>query len=501
MLRLRRHVYLDNNATTPPSSAVCKRMESVLKECYGNPSSLYRSARDAAAILEESRISIASAIGAQPEEIVFTGCASEANNQILKSFLSNPPLKRNTVISSPIEHPSVMNALLHMQSFGFNIVFCPVDRNGRIIMKELLRLVDNTTLLVCCMFANNEIGTIQDIREIASIAHSNGALVMSDCVQALGKVPVDVKELDIDYATFSAHKIHGPKGIGALYVREGSPIAALIHGGHQEGGLRAGTEGIHNIAGFATAAETMVTMLAKMPDILRLKKNFSDDLLKIFPQIESNSPSDNCLPNTISIRFPGFDNAEFIGYLDYHGICVSAGSACNTQENKPSHVLKAIGLSDDAARETLRFSLGANTSERDISYSIRVIHDYLTAKSLPVTMFRPAQVDENLLFNEKTYVLDIRYRYDRKLLKGLPNSHEVQLFFLKRYLSQIPKNKFILIACQAGTDGPLAAYYLRSRGFRNVGFVAGGIVGWKLLRPDLYEKLGGAGTIQLKPEE
>jgi cysteine desulfurase len=496
MFRFRRQVYLDNNATTPIHRQVRRSMCRVLAGVYGNPSSLYRLARNAAAILEDSRSRVAGTVGARPGEILFTGSASEANNQVLKALLYHPS-GRKTIISTPIEHPSVMETLGYLQGQGLRVVFCPVDSAGKVVPEELERLVDEDTLLLCCMLANNEIGVTQDVPVLAALARRHGALVMSDCVQALGKISLDVKALGVDYAIFSAHKIHGPKGVGALYVREGAPLTPLIHGGHQEGGLRAGTEGLHNIAGFAAACARVDKLLAATAQVRAAQRRLRDGIRSILPSVRFNSPQEDGLSNTLSATFPGFDNAEMLAFLDYRGIGASAGSACNTHGNEASHVLKAIGLSDEEARQTLRFSLCAGTRPGQIDYALGALRDFLQRRKLPVLMVSPRQLDETMLYNENLFIVDIRHGYDRKLLAGLPNSHEAQAVILKKYLHAIPKDKEILVVCQGGTDGPIAAYYLRSKGYRRVGFVMGGVVGWKLFQPGLYRKLAGRNVSRL----
>jgi cysteine desulfurase len=490
MLRLRRRAYLDNNATTEVSPRVQRVMRDVLKNCYGNPSSRYRIARAAAAILEDAREQVAIAIGADATEITFTGSASEANNQILLTFAAENSGGRDTIISTPIEHPAVLRTLEHLAGRGMRIVFCPVDTDGRLLPEDLASLIDERTALVCCMLANNETGVIQDIAPVVSLARQHGARVFVDCVQALGKMPVNVHQLDVDYASFSAHKIHGPKGVGALYARAGCPLAPLIHGGHQENGLRAGTEGLHNIAGFGLACREIPQLLARARPVAELRQRLMTTIRTLLPAAVFNTPLDCAVPNTLSVTLPGFDNGDAIAFLDYHGIAVSAGSACNTQANEPSHVLKAIGLSDEAARQTLRLSLSTETSAADIRYVERVLHDYLLERKAPVTMVNPTQINEDMLFNEQLFILDIRNKIDRKLLKGLPGSHEAALTTLGRYLDQIPRRRTILVVCQGGTDGPIAAYYLRAKGYRHVSFVMGGVVGWKLCQPELYKRLG-----------
>jgi cysteine desulfurase len=495
-------VYLDNNATTAVTARVRKRIDYVLKYCYGNPSSLYRAARDSAVILEESREEVAAAIHAQPREIYFTGSASEANNTILKSLYEYFYPGKKKIISTPIEHASIMTTLEYLQSRGVEVEFCPVDTKGRVVMDELEKMIDEHTFLVNCMLANNETGTVQNLAKISGLAHSKGILVMADCVQSLGKLEVDVNRLGIDYASFSAHKIHGPKGVGALYVKEGKFFSPLIHGGHQEQGMRAGTEGLHNIAGFAAACRDIDKLLAHSQRLLNLKKQFIDELKKIKPDLVINSPAgneDKCLPNTVNITFPGVSNAVFMAFLDYNGIAVSAGSACNTQEDEPSHVLKAIGLKDRQARQTLRFSLGSDITPSHIQYTLKIIKDYFKKTKSPINVVTPAQLNENLLLNEQTYILDIRFWYDRKILDSLPNSYEATFYKFPKFLDQLPRDKNILVICQAGYYSPIIAYYLKSKHFKNVGFLLGGLVAWRMAHSDLYKKLAGQGVKKLTP--
>ena len=500
MFRLRKSVYLDNNATTRVTDSVRERINHVLKHCYGNPSSLYKVARNSATILEESREQVAAAIHSQPREIFFTGSATEANNSILKSISEYSYPKKKKIISIPIEHASVISTLDFLQARGIVVEYCPVDRKGIVIIDELEKMVDPDTFLICCMLANNETGTIQDLQKISTIARSHGALMMSDCVQALGKIEVDVHKFGLDYASFSAHKIHGPKGMGALFVKEGSHFSPLIHGGHQEQGLRAGTESLHNIAGFAAACKDADKMLLLSEKILGLKKKFIEELKELKPDIVINSPEDDaCLPNTANITFPGVSNALFMASLDYNGISVSAGSACDTQEDTPSHVLKAIGLSDEDARQTIRCSLSSETTPKNMKYAIKVIQEYFSEEKPPINVVTPAQLNENIFMDEQNYILDVRFWYDRKFLNSLPNSHEATFYKFHKYVGQIPRDKNILLICQAGYYSPIIAYYLKSKHFKNVGFLLGGLLAWKLTHPDLYKKKAGQNIKKLTP--
>ncbi|MFH2107417.1 MAG: aminotransferase class V-fold PLP-dependent enzyme [Chrysiogenia bacterium] len=495
----KRHVYLDHNATTRVSGHVRRKMNHVLKYCYGNPSSLYGIARKSAEIMKEARRHVADAIHANPGEIHFTGCATESNNAVLKSLSNHFYPKKKKIISTPIEHPSVMNTLEFLQTRGVVVEYCPVDRQGRVHPAELEKMIDAETFLVCCILANNEIGTILELPAIARIARQHGVLVLADCVQALGKIPIDVHGWGIDYASFSAHKLNGPKGVGALYVRQGSPFAPFMHGGHQEGGLRAGTEGLHNIAGFGAACRDVDKLLARTEMMQVLKQQLIRGLKEIRPDCLINSPQADCLANTLSIAFPHVEQAELLAMLDHHGIAVSAGSACSAQEDKPSHVLKAIGLSDRAAQETIRISLGCGSSARDIRYTLKVFRDHFAGRTRFVNMITPAQLDETMLFDEQVYILDVRPQSQRRKCKGLPNSHEASFVSIEKYLRQIPKDKHILVACQGGGLSYIAAYYLKSKGFGRVSNLRGGVAGWKERRSDLYQKYAGQNIKILKP--
>ena len=501
LIRFNRRVYLDHNATTNVSSRVRHKMNQVLKHHYGNPSSFYSMARKSAEIMEQARQQVANAIHADPHEIYFTACATESNNAVLKSVSAHFSPHKKKIVSTPIEHPSILNTLEYLETQGFVVEYCSVDRQGRVLLEELEKQIDEETFLVCCILANNETGVIQDIPAITKIARQHNVLVLADCVQALGKIPIDVHGWEIDYASFSAHKLYGPKGIGALYVKQGSPFTPFLHGGHQEQGLRAGTESIHNIAGFGAACQDVDKLLADAKRIQVLKSQLIRQLKEIKPDCVINSPEaeEKCLPNTLSITFPGVENAALMGMLDYRGVAVSAGSACSTGEDKPSHVLKAIGLSDQAARETIRISLGHSTSARDIQYTTQVVQDYIEGRTPFVNMITPAQLNETILFDEQTYILDVRPDDDRRKHKGLPNSHEVPSFSVEKYLDQFPKDKQILVVCPGGGLSFMISYYLKAKGFKSVSNLRGGLDGWRKRRNDLYRKYAGQNVTVLQP--
>ena len=501
LFRFSRQVYLDHNATTKVSNRVRRKMDQVLTNHYGNPSSFYGIGRKSAEIIEQARGHVAGAMNADPDEILFTACATESNNAVLKSVSAHFYPKKNKIVSTPIEHPSVINTLEYLQTQGLVVEYCPVDRQGRVLLSELEKQIDEQTFLVCCVLANNETGVIQDMAAITKIAREHGVLVLADCVQALGKIPVDVRGWGIDYASFSAHKLYGPKGIGALYIKRGSPFTPFLHGGHQESGWRAGTESLHNIAGFGAACQDVDQLLADAGQVRALKGQLIQQLRQIKPDCVINSPEADaeCLPNTLNITFPGVGNAGLIGMLDYRGIAVSAGSACSTGEDKPSHVLKAIGLSDQAARETIRISLGQSTSVRDIHYMTQAFRDYVEGRTPYVNMITPAQLNETILFDEGTYILDVRPPDARKRFKGLPNSHEVSPLSVEKYLDQLPRDKEILVYCPGGGLSFMISYYLKAKGFKHVSNLRGGLDGWRKRRNDLYQKYAGQNVTVLHP--
>jgi cysteine desulfurase len=407
--------------------------------------------------------------------------------------------KKKTIVASPIEHPSVISTLHYLASRGANIAWLRVDKTGLVDPAHYQSLLSGDVMLVCCMLANNETGSIQDVRTMAESAHAAGTLFFSDCVQALGKIPVDLRALNVDYATFSAHKIHGPKGVGALYVKKSAPIAPFIHGGHQENGLRAGTENIHSIVGFARAMDDVPSLVAASSRIARLRQTLIDRLLLLKPDCTINTPLVSSIPNTVSVTFPGIENAVLIAVFNYYGIAVSAGSACSTPENKASHVLTAIGLSEAQARQTIRFSLGHQTTRRHITCTLDIIKKFLTHKTPSVDMIAPSFLARELLFDPGTYILDVRFWYDRLSIKSLPGAHEASFFSFARYRRLIPKNKNVIVICQGGFYSPMIAWYLKKRGWKRVGFLISGMEGWKAAQPDLYARHAGTNITVLKP--
>jgi cysteine desulfurase len=369
-----RNVYIDYNATTPLRPEVKVAMIENM-EIFGNASSMHRSGRAARAGVEQARKAVASLIRAADGTVVFTSGGSESNNTVFQTMrLLAKDNTRNEFIISTIEHPCVLNSALSLKNEGFTVKILPVDEYGKLKMDELKAALGDKTLFVSVMAANNEIGTVQDIKEITAMVKKAGAFMHIDAVQAVGKIPLNVKEIDADYLTMSAHKIYGPKGVGALYVKKGAPLFPLIHGGHQEDGLRAGTYNSPAIMGFGKAAEIAAAEVEKYGrDISFLRDRLRKGLLEKVPNIKINGHPKDVLPNTLNVSFPGAEGESILLSMDMQGIEASTGSACASGSLEPSHVLMATGLEPELAHGSIRFSLGWGITEEDIDYIIEKV--------------------------------------------------------------------------------------------------------------------------------
>jgi cysteine desulfurase len=369
-----RVVYLDHNATTPLHPEVEKELIENFKT-FGNPSSMHSIGRAARSKIESARALIASLVNAEYDEIIFVGSGSEANNTVLNLVKCRGKLcrgiafTRSDIITTTIEHPCVLNTSHCLVQEGINAYFLKVNEYGKIDIDELKSVITDKTALVSVMLANNEIGTIQDVKTIARIAHEHGALMHTDAVQAVGKIPVDVKDLDIDFLSFSGHKFYGPKGIGALYIRKGIPFCPFIHGGHQETGRRAGTENSLGIIGIGKAVEMAKREMTDTEKrLFALKEKLKSGILSAIPDVKINGHPHDCLPQTLNVSFFGAEGEAILLYLDMEGICVSTGSACASGSLDPSHVLIATGVGAELAHGSIRFSLGRGNTAEDIDY-------------------------------------------------------------------------------------------------------------------------------------
>ena len=379
---MQRYVYADNAATTPVSREVVDAMMPYLTEKWGNPSSLHAKGREAAIALNDARARIAKCIGADEKELYFTSCGSESDNWAIKGA-AYAAKGRKKIVTSKIEHHAVLHTCEALAREGFEGAYVNVDERGIVKLDELREAVDENTAVVSIMMANNEIGTLQPIREIAEIAHAKGALMFTDAVQALGNVPVLVKELGVDMLSFSGHKIHAPKGIGGLYIKKGIRIRNLIDGGGQERSRRGGTENVAYICGLAKAVELAVAGLPEMERVKSLREKLIDGLL-VIPHSRLNGDRELRLPGNVNISFEYVEGESLLLWLDMSGISASTGSACSSNSLEASHVLLSIGVPVEQAHGSLRFSLSASNTEEEVDAiiaSVREIVEKLRAMS------------------------------------------------------------------------------------------------------------------------
>lgn len=363
-------IYLDNNATTAVHEDVLAAMNEAAS-LYGNASSMHAMGREAAVAIEESRQAVRDLIDAQDGAIVFTSGASEANNTVFNLFRERIDLgaKRKRIITTTIEHPSIIETVTHLKEIGYAVDLCPVDNTGRVVLSQMEALLGDDVALVSVMLGNNEIGTIQPVKEIAALAHRHGAYVHSDATQAIGKIEVSMKELDVDYLSLSAHKFYGPKGIGVLALRKGVPFSPFVHGGHQEDGRRAGTYNNTAIIGLGTAARIAQR---ELPDenkrLWALREMLRVGIEERIPNVVVNGNQEHCLPGTLDVSFPRAEGESILLYLDLEGIMVSTGSACASGSLEPSYVLLASGVDIELAHGSIRFSFGRYNTEDEVYY-------------------------------------------------------------------------------------------------------------------------------------
>lgn len=364
-------IYFDHAATTAVAPEVKEAMEPYFCENYGNASSLYELGYKSKEAINIARVNVAKAINTKPNEIYFTSCGSESDNLAIKGVARAHRQNRNHIITSRIEHPAVLNTCRQLEKEGFKVTYLDVDKNGFIDLEELKNSINSKTILVSIMFANNEVGTIEPIKEISRIVHSNNAIFHTDAVQAVGNIKIDVKEMGIDLLSMSAHKFYGPKGVGALYVRDGIDFIQLQNGGHQENDKRAGTENVAGIVGLGKAIEIANdNVMHNNGKLLNLRNYCIEQIKNRIPYIRINGDLNSRLPGNINISFLYVNGKDLVKLLAKKGICTSSGSACSSGLPQPSHVLLAMRLSEDIASSALRITLGKENTKEDIDYFV-----------------------------------------------------------------------------------------------------------------------------------
>lgn len=364
-------IYFDHAATTAVATEVKDAMEPYFCENYGNASSLYELGYKSKEAINIARVNVARVINAKPNEIYFTSCGSESDNLAIKGVARAHKQNENHIITSRIEHPAVLNTCRQLEKEGFRVTYLNVNKNGFIDLEELKNSINSKTILVSIMFANNEVGTIEPIKETSRIVHSNNAIFHTDAVQAVGNIKIDVKEMGIDLLSMSAHKFYGPKGVGALYVRDSIDFIQLQNGGHQENDKRAGTENVACIVGLGKAIEIANdNVMQNNEKILNLRNYCIEQIKNRIPYIRINGDLNSRLPGNINISFLYVNGKDLVKLLAKKGICTSSGSACSSGLPQPSHVLLAMGLSEDIASSALRITLGKENTKEEIDYFV-----------------------------------------------------------------------------------------------------------------------------------
>ena len=363
--------YFDNSATTRVKHEVFKEMIPYLSIEYGNPSSLYSIGRSAKRAISEARRRVASLINCSPEEIYFTSCGSESDNTALKGIAYANKEKGNHIITSKIEHPAILNSCKSLENKGFKISYIDVDKDGMLNLEKLESEITDQTILISIMYANNEIGTIEPVKEIAQIAHSHGIIFHTDAVQAVGNIPIDVRKMNIDMLSLSGHKLYAPKGIGALYVKSGIEFERFMDGGHQEKNKRSGTENVAEIVALGKACQIAEKNIEQYQQKLKNLRDYClNKIQKKIPDIYINGTMERRLPGNINISFKDLNSVELLLRLDEVGICASGGSACSSKEASPSHVLTAIGLPSELSKGALRLTFGDYNTKEDVEYLV-----------------------------------------------------------------------------------------------------------------------------------
>ena len=369
-------IYLDHAATTPTAQEVLEAMLPFFTECWGNASGVYATGREARKGVENARREVAEAIGAEPQEIYFTSGGSESDNMAVRGTAYALKEKGKHIITTAIEHHAVLNPCMQLQREGFDVTIIRPDREGWIDPDDIRKAIRKDTILISVMTANNEIGTLEPVSDIGRISRENGIVFHTDAVQAVGAIPVNVNQTGCDLMSMSAHKFYGPKGVGALYIRQGTRLQPLIEGGKQERSLRAGTENVPGIAGIGRAVTLAVKNIERNSGHMqRMRDRLTEGILSAVPGAALNGTYEKRLPNNCSVRFEGIDGEALLLRLDLAGIAASAGSACTSGSQETSHVLRAIGLTETEARSTLRLTTGVHTTEEEVDRTIGAVSE------------------------------------------------------------------------------------------------------------------------------
>ena len=500
-----RRTYLDHNATTPLATEVRRAMEKCLRKVHGNASSLHTAGRRARGIIDAARKSVAEPLGCAPEQVIFTSGGTEANNAVIKGVFDaaavshgRGPVVRTSrrpdlpghIVTSKIEHESVIGACEQVEARGGRVTYLSARPDGRVDPDEVRRAIRSETILVSIMHANNETGVIQPVKEIAAVCEERGVPFHTDAVQTYGKVPTPVDELGCEFLSLSAHKINGPKGVGALYWRGSVKWTPHSYGGSQERELRAGTEGVHQIAGLGKAVELRARHGEKESARLAgLRERVVAGIRKHYPEVRINECPGHQLPGTVNATFPGKDGLRLLAGLDCWEVCVSIGSACTADRIEPSHVLLGMGRSEEEALSTIRISMGTTTRPRHIRFFLWALGKALEGDPKGFSYLDPQELTEERILSDDTFLIDLRSPIERVLTPSIPGAKLWSHIGFRRYRRRIPRDKEVIMMCNTGVLSSTAGYHLANAGHKRVRVIFGGYQAWWALFPGLTERL------------
>ena len=485
-----REVYMDNNATTPVAPQVQRAMTDCLAKTHGNPSSLHITGRRARGKVNQARGRVAALLGCPSERVIFTSGGTEGNNTVIKGVFASAG-GTGHVITSAIEHDSVLGACEQIAHRGGEVTYLPAGPDGRVRAADVRAAIRPETILISIMHANNETGAIQPIEEIADIARAAGVPFHTDAVQTFGKIPTRVDEIGCEFLTLTAHKINGPKGIGAIYWRGKTPFTPLIFGGDQEQTLRAGTEGVHQIVGLGAAAELAAKrMAAELPRQADLRQRAICGMQTLCPEVMINQAArEHQLPASISATFPHHSGLSLLAGLDCHHVCISIGSACTADRFEPSHVILGMGHDEPYALSTIRISMGTTTRTKDVDYFLWALQQSLRGDPDGLEYLPPEHLTREKISSSDTFLIDLRMRYERMLSPSVPGAKEWASIGFEKRIKDIPRDKEVIMMCTTGVFSFNAAYQLAKAGHPAVRVVYGGYAAWKGLYPDLMNEL------------
>lgn len=477
-----RNVYLDHNATTPIAKPVRHAIDRALRKTNGNASSLHTQGRAARGIVEQSRRSVAALLDCPPERIVFTSGGTEANNAVIKGVFAHAG--KGHIVSSKIEHESVLGACRQVEAMGGEVTLIPAGLDGRVRVEEIKTALRPDTILISIMHGNNETGAIQPIPEIAAIARDANVPLHTDAVQTYGKIPTRVDDLGCEFLSLTAHKINGPKGAGAIYWRGNTQWTPLVFGGNQENYRRAGTEGVHQLAGLGAAAElARQTMKHEIERLADLRAQLIEGLHKLRPDARVNeAPAHAQLPGSLNITLPGVEGIRLLAGLDCYCVSVSIGSACTADHIEPSHVLLGMGMSEADALSTIRISMGRTTTRFDVRYVLSALREVLKGAPAGFAYLDPQHLTPERIASPDTFLIDLRWPYERMMHPSIPGAREWMWIYFDRYIEKIPWDKEAILMCGTGVFSSQAGYRLANAGHPRVRVVYGGHAAWKNTR-------------------